>query len=310
MKKINEKLMDFVKINELKTVVSGIVANTKIKLDEKLDFDEVDAIITDKINGLEKYVHPETHPATMIVQDSTHRFVTDAEKIGWNDKYTKGEIDNLASSLTEALVWKQPVETFEELNSKYDKPSLGWTAYVEVEDAKYTWNGTEWVQTSNGDIPMATAEVDGKMSKENYVKLAGIESGANKYTHPANHPASIITQDASNRFVTDTEKADWNAKLGATDNAVSATKLQTARTINGTAFDGTSNITTANWGTARNLTIGSSTKSVNGSENITWSLNEMGAIAEDDIVTATEAEMSAMFNEVWTEVWGVAPVNQ
>jgi hypothetical protein len=32
------------------------------------------------------------------------------------------------------------------------------------------------------------------------------------YTHPANHPPSIISQDASNRFVTDTEKATWNAK--------------------------------------------------------------------------------------------------
>jgi len=32
------------------------------------------------------------------------------------------------------------------------------------------------------------------------------------YTHPTKHPASIITQDANNRFVTDTEKTTWNAK--------------------------------------------------------------------------------------------------
>ncbi|MDL0089904.1 phage tail protein [Campylobacter gastrosuis] len=36
-----------------------------------------------------------------------------------------------------------------------------------------------------------------------------------------------------------------NDKLGKTENAVSATKLQTARTINGVAFDGTANITIA-----------------------------------------------------------------
>jgi hypothetical protein len=35
------------------------------------------------------------------------------------------------------------------------------------------------------------------------------------YTHPANHPATIITQDPSNRFVSDTEKANWNAKQAA-----------------------------------------------------------------------------------------------
>jgi len=46
-------------------------------------------------------------------------------------------------------------------------------------------------------------------------KLAGIEAGANNYSHPANHPASIITQDTSNRFVTDAEKSTWNAKQPA-----------------------------------------------------------------------------------------------
>lgn len=32
------------------------------------------------------YTHPSTHPATMITGDSTHRFVTDAEKSAWSDK--------------------------------------------------------------------------------------------------------------------------------------------------------------------------------------------------------------------------------
>lgn len=36
----------------------------------------------------------------------------------------------------------------------------------------------------------------------------------NNYVHPANHSPSIITQDASNRFVTDAEKTTWNAKVG------------------------------------------------------------------------------------------------
>ena len=58
-----------------------------------------------------------------------------------------------------------------------------------------------------------------------------------------------------------------------------ADKLNTARTINGTSFDGSANITTANWGTARNITIGSTTKSVNGSGNVSWSLSEIGAFS-------------------------------
>ena len=61
-------------------------------------------------------------------------------------------------------------------------------------------------------------------------------------------------------------------------NADTATKLQTGRNINGTLFDGTQNITTAQWGTTRNLTIGNSTKSVNGSSNVSWTLSEIGAV--------------------------------
>jgi hypothetical protein len=37
-------------------------------------------------------------------------------------------------------------------------------------------------------------------------KLSGIATGANNYVHPASHSPSIITQDASNRFFTDTER--------------------------------------------------------------------------------------------------------
>lgn len=62
-------------------------------------------------------------------------------------------------------------------------------------------------------------------------------------------------------------------------NSATTTALQTARTINGTSFNGTANITTANWGTSRNITIGSTAKAVNGSANIAWSLAEIGAAA-------------------------------
>lgn len=57
----------------------------------------------------------------------------------------------------------------------------------------------------------------------------------------------------------------------------SAATLTTARAINGTNFNGSAAITTANWGTARTLTVGGTGKSVNGSANVTWSLAEIGA---------------------------------
>ena len=64
-----------------------------------------------------------------------------------------------------------------------------------------------------------------------------------------------------------------------TGNSATATKLQTPRTINGTLFDGTSNISTSNWGVSRNIKIsdhdqtntGEAT-SVNGSSDINLKL--------------------------------------
>ena len=50
-----------------------------------------------------------------------------------------------------------------------------------------------------------------------------------------------------------TGNINGNVVGDVTGNADTATKLKTARNINGTAFDGTSAITTAKWGTARNL---------------------------------------------------------
>lgn len=87
-------------------------------------------------------------------------------------------------------------------------------------------------------------------------------------------PANVLVVDSSNIiYLTDgvTAVKALNPLLA------SATKLQTARTINGTSFNGTANITTANWGTARNISITDGTNtstavSVNGSANVSLKL--------------------------------------
>ena len=60
--------------------------------------------------------------------------------------------------------------------------------------------------------------------------------------------------------------------VSITGNAATATKLQTARTINGTSFNGTTDIVTAYWGTARTISLSGAvtgSASVNGSQNVT-----------------------------------------
>lgn len=56
----------------------------------------------------------------------------------------------------------------------------------------------------------ATQSVMGMLSAADKKKLDGVEEGANKYTHPADHPAAMITQDSTHRFATDAEKTRWN----------------------------------------------------------------------------------------------------
>lgn len=67
--------------------------------------------------------------------------------------------------------------------------------------------------------------------------------------------------------------------MSVAGNAASATKLYTARTINGTSFNGSANITTSYWGTARNISIADATAahtgdavSVNGSAAVALKL--------------------------------------
>ena len=69
---------------------------------------------------------------------------------------------------------------------------------------------------------------------------------------------------------------EWRELAFISSNVASATKLQTARSINGTSFDGTANIVTSYWGTARTLSLtGNATGSVsiNGSSNVSMNVN-------------------------------------
>jgi hypothetical protein len=87
----------------------------------------------------------------------------------------------------------------------------------------------------------------------------------------ANTASKVVARDASGNFSAGTITAALSG------NATTATTLQTARTINGTSFNGSANITTANWGTSRTLTVGNTGKAVNGSAAVSWSLAEIGA---------------------------------
>ena len=117
------------------------------------------------------------------------------------------------------------------------------------------------------------------------------------------------------------------AQTTVSGNAGSATKLQTARNINGTAFDGTANITTAQWGNARNIYISDSdgtntgaAVSVNGSANATLKLpGTIKATLSGNASTATKLAAARTINgtnfdgsaNITTANWGTSrKINQ
>lgn len=87
-------------------------------------------------------------------------------------------------------------------------------------------NDPNFATTVATQIGQKVDKVAGKgLSTEDYTseekaKLAGVAAGANNYQHPATHPATMIEQDASHRFVTDTEKDRWNAVSPSVPNLI------------------------------------------------------------------------------------------
>lgn len=129
----------------------------------------------------------------------------------------------------------------------------------------------------------------------------------------------VVNVDGSNNV---TLKLPSTIKASISGNVSSATKLNTARQINGTAFDGTRNITTAKWGTARNITIATSdganvgtSVTVDGSGDVTLKLPTIiNASMSGNAATATKLKTARTINgtsfdgsaDITTAKWGTS----
>ena len=77
------------------------LGNKVDKIDGKgLSTNDYTTVEKNKLSGLTNYTHPTSHSATMITEDSTHRFVTDSEKSSWNNK------SNLALGTTSTTAFR------------------------------------------------------------------------------------------------------------------------------------------------------------------------------------------------------------
>lgn len=135
-----------------------------------------------------------------------------------------------ASGTTSAAMTAH-LNAFAHGNIANGQTAFGWGNHA---SAGYAFNSTLSAHIgSNGNAHgLATATTAGFMGSSHFNKLAGIESGANNYTHPATHAPSIIAQDANNRFVTDSNIASWNAKANGTHTHYKSDIIDFAHTHN------------------------------------------------------------------------------
>lgn len=129
---------------------------------------------------------------------------------------------------------------------------------------------------TGSDVPYVTALGLAKTSSPKAFIMAGKKGGTSW-----DYKAELLTTSNYTSYAPTKTGSGASGSWGisVTGNSATSTKLATARTINGTSFDGSANITTANWGTGRTITIGNTGKTVNGSGNVSWSLSEIGAAA-------------------------------
>lgn len=83
-----KELADAITANsDIMAALQSAISNKVDKVTGKgLSSEDYTTVEKNKLAGPSNYIHPSSHSAGMITQDSTHRFVSDTEKSEWNDK--------------------------------------------------------------------------------------------------------------------------------------------------------------------------------------------------------------------------------
>lgn len=228
------------------------------------------------------------------------KHITAAERTSWNGAVSAQHTHSnktVLDAITQALV-------------------DGWnSAASHVSDAvRHITLAERTLWNAKASTDTATNSVNGLMSSTDKTKLDGIASGATNYTHPTGDgnlhvpatsttnsgkvlkagatagsaawgtvAASEVTQDASNRFVTDTEKTTWNAKAPTTAATTSAAGLMSA--ADKTKLDGVA--------TGAQVNTVTSVAGRTGAIALVKADVGLGSVQNYDIATQAEAEAGA-----------------
>lgn len=232
---------------------------------------------TDTFNGNADKTITIGVPTKVSQLDNDSKFITSSASITGNaaTATSAATADKTKGTLTIKMKnYDTNTETTEAFNGNADKTiTIGVPTKVgQLENDKgYITSVPQASETVSGTIKLGTGlamSANGAV----YVTGEGVTADEIDWSKVNGRPTHLEEFSNENtQYIT--------ASASITGNAKTATTLQTARTINGTSFDGSGNITTANWGTARNVSIADSDAtntgtavSVNGSAAVTLKL--------------------------------------
>ena len=324
------------------SMISGLSTSLEAKVDKVsgkgLSSNDYTTAEKNKLSGIEteanKYVHPATHPSSIITglgtaaTKNTGTGAGSVPLIESNGKLSEAivpqtmTVENVltSTSTTSALSAAQGKALNETKVDKVSGKGLSTNDYTTVEKTKLAGIATganKYVHPATHPVEMITGldtalnekvdKVVGKgLSTEDFSsaeksKLAGITAGANNYVHPATHPYSMITGTPT-------------SLPASGGNSTTADKLKTPRSIaltggaTGTAtnFDGSANISIPVTGlNATNLTAGTvptaRMSGAPGAYNINPALAASGVLRAN-IGAPTLAEMALVEQEFTNKI--------
>lgn len=169
------------------------------------DINKVQDSLVNIENEVERYKGANDLRVSNIEGSKAEKTYVDTELLNKADKsdtYTKEETDGRIQNIIGTA--PSNLDTLQEL-------------------AKALGNDANYASTVTTELAQKVDKVTGKqLSTEDYTtaektKLAGVQDNANNYVHPASHPAAMITEDSTHRWVTDDEKALWNTVTSKAD---------------------------------------------------------------------------------------------
>ena len=190
------------------TKISELVDGAPEAMDTLKELADAIAQNSDIMSALQSAIGNKANEAELSghISDTNNPHTVTKEQLGLENVDNTSDIDKpISTAMQEALNDKAPLN-HASTGTTYGVGDATNYGHLKLSDSVNSSNST-----GNGcaATPKAT-----KTAYDKAVEAYEL-ANQNQYTHPSTHPASMIVQDSTHRFVSDDETSDWDNKLDA-----------------------------------------------------------------------------------------------